>query len=180
MSDAADRTTALSLLLTWLQKDVVPPLTQLEIEAVLDQYKVASYWAANTAYSPGQRILPPTRNGYWYQVVQPGTSQITSRAFNDWPTFYGSRLSDGSSDPQLILENQGTDSIFRINHSDPLSVNVYDVRGAARQCILLLRKTKAQQYITDDGDGAAAIFDRLDALANQFYPIRFPVTVVRG
>lgn len=179
MSDAADRTTALSLLLMWLQKDVVPPLTQLEIEAVLDQYKVASYWAANTAYSPGQRILPPTRNGYWYQVVQPGTSQITSRAFNDWPTFYGSRLSDGSSDPQLILENQGTDSIFRINHSDPLSVNVYDVRGAARQCVKL-RRTRAADLINENDSGIAVMFDRWDRLADQFHPIRFPVSVVRA
>jgi hypothetical protein len=134
----------------------------------------------NTAYAIGQSILPPVRNGHWYKVIQPGTSQGSSRSFTEWPTSYGARLVDGSSDPQLILENEGSDSIFRANQADPLSVNVYDVRGAARECLKTLRRTNAADLIDKSGAGIAVLFDRWDRLAEQFHPIRFPVRVVRA
>jgi hypothetical protein len=180
MGDTEDQTSALALLLLWLQKDVVPPLTESDIEAVLDKNKAATYWAPNTAYAIGQRILPPVRNGNWYKVIQPGTSQASSRFFHEWPTMFGARLVDGSSDPQLILENEGSDSIFRANQADPLSVNVYDVIGAARECLKTLRRSKAAQLVDDNDSGVAVLFERWDRLAEQFHPIRFPVRVVRG
>jgi hypothetical protein len=152
MGDTEDQTSALALLLLWLQKDVVPPLTEPDIEAVLDNHKAATYWTPGTAYKIGQRILPPTRNGYWYKVIQPGTSQAGMRAFGEWPTRYGSTFGDGSSDPQLILETQDSDSIFRTHQADPLSVNVYDVRGAARECLKTLRRSKVQDQPRSDGN----------------------------
>jgi hypothetical protein len=80
----------------------------------------------------------------------------------------------------LILENEGSDSIFRTNQADPLSVNVYDVRGAARECLKTLRRTNAADLIDKSGAGMAVLFDRWDRLAEQFHPIRFPVRVVRA
>lgn len=177
--DATDRSNALALLLRWVKKDVAPPLEETDIEAILESHKIASTWTPNTFYAAGQRILPPVRNGWWYEVAQPGTSQGSTRTFSEWPTIYGARLVDGSSDPQLILEVGGEDSIFRAEPSNPSSVNVYDVRGAARECVQT-RLQLATQMI-DDGDVAFdQITKHLEGLLQRFYPIRFPMKVVRA
>lgn len=177
--DATDRSKAVALLLRWVQKDVAPPLTQTNIEAILDSHKVAATWKVSTSYAVGQRILPPTRNGWWYEVIQPGTSQSSPRTFSEWPTIYGLRFGDGSSDPQLILEVAGEDSIFRAEHADPLSINCYDVRGAARECV----QTRLQlaSHFVDDGDVSFdQITKHLEGLLTRFYPIRFPMKVMRA
>lgn len=177
--DAADRAKALTQLLQWVQKDVSPPLTVDNIVSILNQHKAASTWAPNTSYTVGQKLLPPVRNGWWYEVVQPGTSQSGTRVFADWPTRFGQRLIDGTSDPQLILEVAGEDSAFRAIYSDPLSINVYDVRGAARECIQL-RLQLGSQMVDESGVSFDQVTQHLEGLLKRFYPIRFPIRVVRA
>lgn len=178
--DATDRSNALAWLLGELQPDVVPPLTVNQVEVRLDRNKAASTYAPNTFYAVGTRLFPPTRNGTWYLVVQSGTSG--NLPASQWPRHensYGARFGDGSSDPQLVIEVQSEDAIFRVDYSDPTSVNCYDVGAAARACIHLRRQMAVQ--MPDDGPIAfSQISERLDKILERFYPIRFPVRVVRG
>lgn len=177
--DATDRSNALALLLRWIEKDVVPPLDQDKIEAILESHKVASTWKANTFYAMGQKLLPPVRNGWWYEVLQPGTSQSSNRPYNQWPIRYGSQFGDGSSDPQLILEVAGEDEIFRAEPSNPQSINCYDVRGAARECVQQ-RLQLGVQYVDEGEISFDQLTKHLEGLLKRFYPIRFPVKVMRA
>lgn len=177
--DSAHRVNALTLLRRWVQPDVVPPLQTTDIEAILDDHKIAETWKPNTFYGIGQHILPPVRTGWYYDVVQPGTSQAGVRAFSEWPTHYGYRLGDGSSDPQLILEAAGGDTIFQAVRSNPLSINVYDVRAAARECIQQ-RLQLGVHLVDNDGVSLDQITKHLEGLLKRFNPIRFPVLIARG
>lgn len=178
-SDATDRARAVSLLNDWAQADTAPTLTPSEIESILERHKVASTWTTSTAYGIGTRLLPPTRNGYWYRVVQPGTSQSAARTYTEWPTALGSQLGDGTSTPVLILEVAGPDHLFRSEPSDPASVNVYDVRGAAREC-WQLKMVKASHFM-DAGDLAfSQVYEHCKQAMNHFQPIRWPVELMRS
>lgn len=178
--DATDRSNALALLLRWIQPHVIPPLKTDQIEAILDSHKVATTYQPNTFYPVGTKILSPLpRVGIWYLVTHPGTSHAAGRAFSAWPTRYGVEFSDGQSDPQLVLEAQDSDAIFRANPSDPSLVNCYDVRGAARECIQLRLQLGSQMI--DDGDQLfSQISANLHKLLEQYYPIRFPISVARA
>lgn len=51
-------------------------------------------WAANTAYTVGQRVKPTSQNGYWYICTTAGTSHATTEP--TWPTKDGETVADGT------------------------------------------------------------------------------------
>lgn len=177
-SDATDRANAIQLLSEWVQIDVVPTLLQNEIETILDRHKVASTWTASTPYAFGEKILPPIRNGWWYSVTQPGVSGGVTRDYFQWPASLGVRIVDGDSVPALILEASGPDSIFRALPSNPPSVNVYDVRAAAREC-WDLKLSRVSQFIDVSDLKFSQVHDHCAEKVKQFRPIRWPVELIR-
>jgi len=177
-SDATDRANAILLLSEWVQIDVVPTLTQNEIETILDRHKIASTWTSSTPYAIGQMILPPVRNGWSYLVVQPGTSSSVTPDYSQWSRYLGARVTDGSSVPALILEVAGSDAIYRAIPSNPPSVNVYDVRGAAREC-WQLKLRRVTQFIDVADLNFSQVYEHCSEMVKEFRPIRWPLELVR-
>ncbi len=50
-------------------------------------------WAASTAYTVGEYVLPATPNGHLYKCTTAGTSNSTAPA---WPTTSGATIADGT------------------------------------------------------------------------------------
>lgn len=138
MSDATDRAAALLLLTEYLQPTVAPVLTTTantgEVDVILDRNRKARTWVAATAYVVGDVIVPITRNGHRYRCIQPGTSGTTP-AFTFWPTSSGATVTEGSSNPILTWQEDGSDA-----------ANIYDVRRAAYEG-WRLKAQKASQFI---------------------------------
>ena len=59
-----------------------PALTDADLISCLSQCVRASVWAANTAYSVGQRVVPPPANGRIYLCSVAGTSSATAPTFS--------------------------------------------------------------------------------------------------
>lgn len=177
MSDATDRVIALKWVQDFVQYDTEPKLTQGEIELELDRAKIASVWQVNTAYSIGAVVVPETRNGHSYECVQPGTSQGTARSYFDWPTPTGMVFGDGSSSPQLLWNECGTD---RFNPSVPgAEHNVFDI-GAATKACWLIKARRCTPFINDGDLSFESIRKNCLEEAARFHPFYRPVRVVRA
>lgn len=137
MSDATDFDEAFDLLVLRVQPDVVPQLTATELEDILLKHKRGSTWAASTAYSVGDVILPTVRTGHRYRAIVGGTSGATEPyvGSNRWPTDEGATVEEGSSSPKLKWQEDGLEY-----------ANIYDVRAAAYEC-RDLKVQKASQFI---------------------------------
>ncbi len=53
-----------------------------------------SAWAASTAYSVGDIVVPTTANGYYYECTVAGTSDTAEPT---WPTTIGNTVADGGA-----------------------------------------------------------------------------------
>jgi hypothetical protein len=176
MSDASDRSDAITIVNTLVQSAVAPTLTSTEIETEIDRAKLASRWAINTAYVAGSVIV--VGNGHAYQVEQPGTSQATELIANDWPIYSGALIGDGASNPQLTWREIGT---ARFNpRIVGAEYNVYDIERAAHTC-WLLKARKSSQFIDADGEPEISqMYKRCTEIANSFRPFRREISVVRA
>lgn len=56
-------------------------------------YTVASVWTASTAYTIGNKVLPTTNNGYYYECSDAGTSHTTEPT---WPTTEFNSVADNT------------------------------------------------------------------------------------
>lgn len=174
--DGSDRTLAVKAVIDRVHPDVMPKLSQGEIELEVDRAQLVKVWQPNTSYKVGEVVVPSERNGHSYVCVQPGTSQSGLRDYFDWPDESGWQFGDGNSNPGLIWEECGTD---RFNPSVfGAETNIYDINRAAREC-WKLKARKASQMIAD-GDVS---FDQLHKNclehAGSFRPFRRQAVAVR-
>lgn len=177
MSDATDRVVALKWVMDLVQWDTEPKLTQGEIELELDRAKLASVWAVDTFYANGTVVVPSVRNGHAYEAVQPGTSQSAPRGYTDWSTYTGMVFGDGSSSPQLILQEVGTD---RFNPTVlGAESNVYDIGAAAKAC-WLIKARRCTPFINEGDASFESIRKNCLEEAARFHPFYRPMRVVRA
>lgn len=167
MSDAADRAAARAELVSLVQPDSSPALTSegdgSDIDTILDRHRRATTWAAETAYTVGDVVLPTVRNGRRYVCVRGGTSGGDEPAF--WPTRQGARLTDGDDDPQLLWAEDG-----------PGFNNIYDVRAAAHEAWLLRATRSAGQFDLVLGGqrfNQSQVYEHCMKMAATFAPIMF-------
>lgn len=147
MADTDDYAAAFKELVRLVQPDTDPVLTKgggvtpdatKELDSVLVAAKVASTFAASTAYAYGAVVLPSTRNGRRYRVTQGGTSGATEPT---WPTDAYGTVTSGSGSPALTFEEDG-----------PAPSNIYDVRRAAYEA-WNLKAAKASDRVSLTSDG---------------------------
>lgn len=155
------KTAALQQMRLYCQPSIEPKLDDPgDLEALLDARKRADIWAASTAYSYGQVILPTVRNGHRYRCVQAGTSGATEPT---WLKSQGAEQSDGASSPALTWEEAGPDFD-----------NVYDVR-AAIHAAWMLKAMKASLSVDISqqvgGIRASQIYDHCIQMAQKFAPV---------
>jgi hypothetical protein len=169
MSDSTDRTSALAELTRLVQPAVEPVLTYLgasnELEAILDKHRLATTWVHNTAYTPGQTVLPTVRNGHRYRCRVGGTSTTLAADEPTWLKSQGVCLVDGTSDPQLIWEEYGPDY-----------ANIYDVRAAAHEAWMLKAQKASNNFDMKLGSltfNRSQVFDHCLMMAQKFAPISF-------
>lgn len=174
MSDASDKTDAITIVTSLVQPDVAPVLTEDEIEAEVDRAKLASTWAVNTAYVAGNVVV--VGNGHAYEVVQPGTSQSTVLTANDWPVYSGAMVGDGNSNPQLTWREIGT-AAFNPQIAGA-EFNVYDIQRAAREC-WKLKARKASALPDYDEMTLSQLRKHCLQEANTFHAFRRPISLVR-
>lgn len=136
-----------------------PALADLDIESILQETAWASVWAANTAYSEGAAVLPPTRNGALYVALQGGTSGTTS-PFTAYAPYHISRVSDGT----VVWE-------ARI----PAPAELYNVRRACYEA-WLLKAAKASEYSAVSEDGQSfndqQIYEHCLQMADRYRDVR--------
>ena len=77
-----DSATALAWLQRTAQASVYPTLDTATCEAILAARQEYTVWAADTAYTYGDRVVPTTPDGHAYRCVGSGTSGATAP---DWP-----------------------------------------------------------------------------------------------
>lgn len=174
MSDATDRIVAIKAVSDLIQPDVAPTLTIGEVELAVDRAKLASTWAANTAYSLGNVVV--VGNGHAYQATQSGTSQASPREVTDWPAHSGSVLSDGSSSPQLLWEEIGT-ARFNTGIAEA-EYNVYDINRAAK-ALARIKMVRCAQLIQKGDVNFQQLYDHWKELWEYFRPFRRPVELIR-
>jgi hypothetical protein len=176
MSDVTDKVVAIKAVIDRVQPDTAPTLTFGEVALEVDRAQLAKTWTVNTAYNIGDIIVPAIRNGHYYECVQPGTSQGSVLSYTDWPTYTGGTRGDGSSDPQLIWEEAGSDvfnpGIFGAER------NVYDISRAIKNCIGI-KITRCAQFVNDGDTSFSDLYDHWTKEAEKYYPYRRPITLVR-
>lgn len=176
MSDVTDKIVAIKAVADRVQPGTAPELSFGELVLEVDRAQIARTWTVNTAYNIGDIVVPAIRNGHYYEVTQPGTSQGSALSYTDWPIYTGGTRGDGSSDPQLIWEEAGSDvfnpGIFGAER------NVYDISRAIRRCCEM--KAARSIELIDIGDAAMSqLRDRWLAEAEKYHPFRRPITLVR-
>lgn len=155
------KTAALEKMRLYCQPSLEPKLDDPgDLEAVLDARKRADTWAAATAYTYGQVVLPTVRNGHRYRCVQAGTSGATEPV---WLKSQGEQQSDGTSSPVLTWEEAGPDFD-----------NVYDIRGAIHDA-WMLKAVKASLSVDMSqqvgGIQASQVYDHCVEMARKFAPV---------
>lgn len=147
MTDAEDKEAALEKLETLAQPDVEPTISN-ELEEILDRHKRASRWVTATALVYGDIILPTVRNGHVYRVITAGTTTTEPT----WPTTDESTVTVGAE-----FEEAGTDY-----------ENVYDLRGALREC-WELKMAKASEFISSQDSGSEQmIYEQCMRMAERY------------
>src|SRR5690348_11303613 len=134
-----------------------PTLSDPEVEALLVATVRGSAWVTDTAYTVGQVVIPTTRNGHAYRVLQAGTSGATEPG---WSLLPGGVVSDGST---LLYAEIGPDW-----------GELYDLRRATYQAFRL-KLSKASTYLTVGGDGQTVnlqqIVQNLEGNARRWAPL---------
>lgn len=87
---------------------------------VLTPTYVLPTWAASTAYSLGDSIIPTSPNGYRYEVTTAGTSNSSEPT---WGTILNGTTSDGSVVWTLVAEDSPTTEITLALTSGALDTN---------------------------------------------------------
>jgi hypothetical protein len=155
-----DESVAMQELMRLVQDGSEPTLDATDLEPILANAKVCSLWAASTAYSYGDVVIPTTskQNGRRYRCIQAGTSASTEPT---WSQVYCARMYDGST---LIWEECG---------AQPKSL--WDMRAAAHAGWL----AKASKVAPDfDFSGAgesykrSQVYDHCLEMARKFAPVR--------
>lgn len=140
MSDASDLEAARAEVIRRAQTAVDPVLTSSgggnEVDAILASHKVASTWAASTAYKVGDVVMPNPRDGHRYKCIQAGTSGASQPSFS---TGDYARTTDNA----VVWEEAG----------EQFS-SVYDVRSAIREA-WELKAAKASDRTNFSADGAS-------------------------
>ena len=159
-----------------IQPDVAPTLATGEVELEIDRSRLASTWTINTAYSIGDVVVPEIRNGHSYECLQPGTSQASARTYTEWSVYSGAVIGDGSSDPQLIWQEVGTDrfnpGIFQAE------TNIYDINRAAK-ALARIKMRRCAQFIQDGDVSYQQMYDHWKEQVEMFRPFRRPIQLVR-
>lgn len=143
MSDATDRDSALEKLVTLVQPDTEPEITEPELEEILDNNKRAQRWTLNTALTLGTRVMPNIRMGRIYEVTTEGTTGATEPS---WTDEYGAEVTSGTATFTEVGVDFG---------------NVYDVRAAAQECARLRRSKAIELHEGDE----KAIFEHANEVA---------------
>lgn len=133
------------------------PTLDAELDAALDRHARASVWAAVTAYSYGDEVIPVTRNGRRFKVVTAGTSAATEPS---WPDSDGGSVTDGD----VVFEEVG------------LEYDLWDIEAAAYEC-WMLKAAKASEYSDntvggDHSDRESQVYEQCLKMARHFIPIR--------
>lgn len=153
---AAQLETALAKLRLYAQPDVPPVIDTAELSAILEDTARATIWAAATAYTVGDVVLPTVRNGRRYRVTQAGTSGATEPT---WSTSQQSTLTDGTSDPLLRWVEAGPDFD-----------NVYNVR-AAIHAVCDVKARKASALVATGNAQMQQVYDHWKAEADRTRPV---------
>lgn len=176
MSDAADRIVAIKAVSDLVQPDTAPTLTIGEVELEVDRAKLVTTWTTNTAYGISDVVVPVVRNNHCYECVRPGTSQTTTRAYDDWPCDHGLVFSDGISSPRLIWREVGTDRfnprIFRAER------NIYDIERAAK-ALARIKMTRCAQFIEDGDASFQQMYDHWKEQWGYFRPFQRQIELIR-
>ena len=176
MSDSTDRIVALKAVIDLVQPDVAPTLTQGEVELEVDRAKLVKTWTVSTAYNIEDVVVPAIRNGHAYECIQPGTSQSGAKAYEDWSICTGARMADGSSSPQLIWREVGTDRFNpRIFGAER---NIYDIEWAAKK-LARIKMTRSAQMVNDGDVSFEQLYEHWKEQWGYFRPFRRPIELVR-
>lgn len=123
--------------------DKAPTISDSEVDALLVETVRGSVWAANTPYVIGAKVIPTTRNGYYYEAIKGGTSAATEPTWAGvWPLYYyadeqGQEVTDG-----------GVIWVARA----PDWAELYDLRAATQQAWLLKAAKASELYeVIEDG-----------------------------
>jgi hypothetical protein len=176
LTDSSERTVAVKAVLDRVQPDVVPKLSQGEIELEVDRALLATVWAPLTAYQVGAVVVPPERNGSAYHCLEPGTS-AASHTFSEWPCEFGDVWTEGQGGESVLTWlNVGTD---RFNTGIAgAERNLYDIGRAAKAC-WLIKMRRASQFISDGDLSFNQVHENCIAQANGFKPFRRQTRIVR-
>jgi hypothetical protein len=157
---AQQRTAAVALVVLNCQIAVEPAVTQAEIEAAIDKYKMADIWTLSTPYTVGDVVLPTARNGHRYRCVKGGTSGATEP---DWLTRDGATITDGSGETAMRWQEAGMDY-----------ANVFDVDGCCFEVLGWKVKRCAvaiDQRLPVGALNASQIYDHWKELRAQYAPL---------
>jgi hypothetical protein len=118
-------------------------------------YKRASVWAASTAYSFGDVVIPATRNGRRYVCVVSGTGSSTEPS---WATGRDATVTDGDA----TLQEAGRE------------YDLWDFFKAARDG-WLLKAAKASEYKNIQVDATrnerGSVYDHCIQMAEKYAPV---------
>jgi hypothetical protein len=152
-----DKEAALAELRLGLQPDAQPPLSEPELDQLLEKTQRADFWAAATAYLVGDIILPVTLNGHRFRCICAGTSGATEPA---WPKSWGATISDGD---ELLWQEDG-----------PEFKNVFDARSAIHYGWMLKASKVAHLHDTKTSGSSfsqSQVYDHCLQMADRFAPI---------
>lgn len=119
MTLAAMRDEAIELVSLYTEADCKPDISA-EVPQIVERHKRCDIWAATTAYSYGDRVQLPTRNGHRYRCLTAGTSAATQDAFP--AARFADRPQHRVTDGTVLWVEEGEDYD-----------NVYDIRGSAHE-----------------------------------------------
>lgn len=158
-TDTTDREDALIRLKRNIQPDAQPALLDDEVEALLDEHKLATFWTASAAYLVGDVVIPLTRNGRRYRCIKAGTSGTTEP---NWPTTENAKIGDGTG--TLQWQEDGLEY-----------KNIFDIRAASYAGCLLHQAKAAPLHdirsnLTDYSQ--SQVYEHWGDVAKRFAPAR--------
>ena len=75
--------------------NIAPTVCQdFDLDQLINEHQIATYWEPDTEYEVGQIMMPPLRNGHRYQCVRRGTSAAD---MPELPLSRGGLVSDGDT-----------------------------------------------------------------------------------
>ena len=125
-----------------------PALTAQQVSDILDRHLIAAeYTASAVQYLPGKRVVPTVSNGRMYVSIANGqTTYTTAGALTDanwpipsygWPDLGSNTVTDGT----VTWQDDGLEPPY-----------LWDINGAARECLLLKAAMVAGCVDAADGD----------------------------